>query len=72
MGENEYGESGPFWPLVYFHSFEALNDAFEVQFFSGLQFYTLPKTLIPFRTMQLRFFLSEKLLNNAFNLLKTI
>ena len=39
MGENEYGESGPFWPLVYFHSFEALNDAFEVQF-SGLHFYT--------------------------------
>ena len=35
MGENEYGESGPFWPLVYFHSFEALNDAFEVQFFQG-------------------------------------
>ena len=27
MGKNEYGESGPF---VYFHSFEALNDAFEV------------------------------------------
>ena len=24
--------------------------------FSGLQFYTLPKTLILFRTMQLRFF----------------
>ena len=34
--------------------------------FSGLHFYTLPKTLIPFRTMQLRFFLSETLLNNAF------
>ena len=33
MGKNEYGESGPFWLLVYFHSFEALNDAFEVQFF---------------------------------------
>ena len=35
MGGNEYGESGPFWPLVYFHSFEALNDAFEVQFVQG-------------------------------------
>ena len=36
MGKNEYGESGPFWPLVYFHSFEAFNnDAFEVQFFQG-------------------------------------
>ena len=56
MGKNEYGESGPFRPLVYFHSFEALNDAFEVQFFSGLHFYALPKTLLPFRTMQLRFF----------------
>ena len=38
MGENEYGESGPFWPLVYFHFFEALNDAFEVQFFQGFIF----------------------------------
>ena len=43
MGENEYGESGPFWPLVYFHSFEALNDAFEVQFFSGASFLHLTK-----------------------------
>ena len=66
MGGNEYGESGPLWPLIYIHSFEALNDAFEVQLFSGLHFYTLPKTLIPLRTMQLRFFLSEKLLNTAF------
>ena len=47
------------WSLVYFHSFE-------VQIFSGLQFYTLRKTLIAFRTMQLRFVLSEKLLSNAF------
>ena len=31
--------------LVTFHSFEARNDAFEVEF-SGLQFYTLSKTLI--------------------------
>ena len=29
----------------------ALNDAFEVQFFQGFIFYTLPKTLIAFRTM---------------------
>ena len=35
MGKNEYGESGH---LVYFHSFEALNDAFEVQFFQGFIF----------------------------------
>ena len=42
--------------LSIFHSFEALNDAFEVQFVQGFIFYTLPKTLIPFRTMQLRFF----------------
>ena len=38
MGENEYGESGPFWQLVYFHFFEALNNAFEVQFFQGFIF----------------------------------
>ena len=40
MGGNEYGESGTFWPLVYFHPFEALNDAFEVQFFQGFIFMT--------------------------------
>ena len=43
--------------LSIFTLLNALNDAFEVQFFSGLHFYALPKTLIPFRTMQLRFFL---------------
>ena len=32
MEENEYGESG------HFHSFEALNDAFEVQIFQGFIF----------------------------------
>ena len=55
--------------LVYFHSFEALNDAFEVQFFffQGFSFYTLSKTLIACRAMQLRFFQVETLLNNAFN-----
>ena len=53
------------WSLVYFHSFEALNDAFEVQYFSGLHLYTLPKTLIACSS---DFFLCVKtLLNNAFN-----
>ena len=49
-----------------FLSFEALN-VFEVQFFSGLHFYTLPKTLIACRAMQLRFLKVKTLLNNAFN-----
>ena len=52
--------------LVNFHSFEGLNDAFEVQFFSGLHFYTLSKTLIARRAMQLISFKVETLLNNAF------
>ena len=58
------------WSLVYFHSFEALNDAFEVQFFSGLHFYTLPKTLTAYmyRAMQLRFFKVKTLLNNSLRL----
>ena len=34
MGGNEFDESGQ----SYFHSFEALNDAFEVQFFQGFIF----------------------------------
>ena len=63
MGENEYGESGH---LFYFHSFEALyNDAFEVQIFSGLHFYTLPKTLIASRAMQLRYFKVENIVKQC-------
>ena len=38
-----------FWSLAYFRFFEALNGAFEVQLFSGLQYYTLSKTLIACR-----------------------
>ena len=34
--------------------------------FTGLNFYTLPKTLIACRAMQLRFFKVKTLLNNAF------
>ena len=56
--------------LVYFHFFGALNDAFQVQVFSGLDLCTISKTLIACtcRAMQLRFFFKvETLLNNAFN-----
>ena len=49
MGRNEYGISGH---LHIFAFFEALNGAFEVQFFfQGLHFYTLSKTLIACRDM---------------------
>ena len=52
------------WSLVYFHFFEALNGAFEVQF-SGLHLYKLSKTLIACRDMQLRIFKVKTLLNNV-------
>ena len=39
--------------LIYFHFFEALNDAFEVQFFSWLHFHTLSKTQRACRAIQL-------------------
>ena len=39
MGENEYDKSGH----LYFHFFEALNDAFEVQFFFRASFLHLTK-----------------------------
>ena len=44
--------------IFFFYFFEALNDAFEVEFFSGpiFFFYTLSKTLIANRAIQLRFF----------------
>ena len=38
MGQNEYGKSG------YLSIFTSFNDASEVQFFSGLHFYTLLTT----------------------------
>ena len=62
MGGNEYGKSGH---LSIFVFFKAFNDAFEVQFFRA-SFYTLSKTLIACRAMQLRFLKVETLLNNAF------
>ena len=52
--------------LVFFHFSEALNDAFEVQFFQGLIFYTISKTKTACRAMQLRFLNVETLLNSAF------
>ena len=65
MGKWVHAESGH---LSIFTLFEALNvHAFEVQFFQGFIFYTLPKTLIAFRTMQLRFF-KVKNVNNAFKI----
>ena len=48
------------------HCFEALNNAFEVQFFSGLHFYTLAKTLVACRAIQLGFCKSGNIVNNAF------
>ena len=52
--------------LTYFHVFEALNDAFETAFFSGLHFYTISQKQTACRAMQLRFFKVEILLINAF------
>ena len=49
--------------FMYFHFLEALNNAFEVQFFSGLNFYSLSETLIACRAMQLRFLKEEPLFN---------
>ena len=58
------------WSLDYIYSFEALNDAFEVQFLFRVSFLHLIKdtdSCMTFRAMQLRFFKVETLLNNAFN-----
>ena len=53
-------------PVIFFYFFEALDDdyVFEVQFFQVFIFffYTLSKTLIAYRAMQLRFFKVETLL----------
>ena len=65
MGGNEYGKAGH---LSIFTLLKHLMMLFEVQFFSGLHFYTLPKTLIACRARQLRFSKVKTLLNNAFKL----
>ena len=65
MGENEYGESGD---LSIFTLLKHLMMLLKCNFFSVLHFYTLPKTLIVCRAMQLRcLFKVKTLLNNAFN-----
>ena len=51
--------------------FEALTGAFDVQFL-GLHFYTLSKTLIACRDMELRFLKVKTLLNDAFNPIETL
>ena len=63
MRKNEYGESGH---LSIFTLLKHLVMLLKY-FFSGLHFYTLPKTLIACRDMQLRFLKGKTLLNNAFN-----
>ena len=40
----------------YFEARNNMNNAFEVQFFSGLHFYTLSQTVVACRAMQLCFF----------------
>ena len=62
MGENEYGESGH---LSTFILLKHLMMLLKYNFLSGLHFYTLPKTLIACRAMQLRFCKVKTLLNNA-------
>ena len=62
MRENEYGESGH---LSIFTILKHLIMMLLKQF-SGLHFYTLSKTLITFRAVQLKLFKVETLLNNAF------
>ena len=62
MGENEYGKSGH---LSIFTLLKHLMMLLKYNF-SGLNFYTLSKTLIACGAMHLRFFEVETLLNNAF------
>ena len=60
--ENECGISRA---LVYFHSFEGLNDAFEVQFF-GASFLHLIKDTDNMKSRAVQIFKVEAWLNNAF------
>ena len=64
MGRNEYDKSGH---LSIFTSLK-LNGAFEVQFCQSFIFYTLSKTLVACRAMQLGVLKVKTLLNTAFNI----
>ena len=66
MGRNEYGISGH---LHIFAFLKHLIVLLRCNFFSGLHFYTLSKTLIACRDMQLRFLNVKTLLNNVFNVM---
>ena len=65
MGRNEYGISGHLHIFTYLKHLIVL---LRCNFFAGLHFYTLSKTLIACRDMQLRFLKVKTLLNNAFKL----
>ena len=54
--------------FVHFHFFEALNDVFQDQFFSGDHFYNISKTQITIGTLQLRCFKVKSLITNVFDL----
>ena len=64
-----YGEKWVwyFWSLAYFRFFEALNGAFEDNFFQGFIFTPYQRHW-QHRDMQLRFFKVKTLLNNAFKI----
>ena len=57
MGEMSMVNMGRSGHLSIFTLLKHLMMLLKYNFFSGLNFYTLPKTLIAFTTMQLRFFL---------------
>ena len=66
IGENEYGKSGHLSIITLLkHLMMLLKYKF-----SGLHLYTLSKTLIACRDMQLRFFKVKTLLNNALTLIR--
>ena len=58
-----------FLVTAYFHFFEALDNAFEVQYFQGFILNLVLQTMVACRGMQLRFFKVETLLHNAFNII---
>ena len=63
-----YGEKWVwyFWSLAYFRFFEALNGAFEVQFFQGLIFTPYQRHWQHVGTCNTDFFEVKTLLNDAY------
>ena len=69
---SQWGKVSMVKPVITFSLFFSTKRSFWTTIFWGLSFYTIWDLLIAYRTMYLRFFKLETMLNNHFNPLITV